>query len=58
MLIVSLISQMNIGRSGPGPVDGRLLTLQSVHRSQVVWDNREVNSFFCAIFLHLYGSVA
>ena len=50
MLMVSLISQMDVGRSGPGPLDGLLLTLQSVHRSQVVWDNIEVNSFFSAIF--------
>nr|XP_017233821.1 PREDICTED: serine/threonine-protein phosphatase 7 long form homolog [Daucus carota subsp. sativus] len=32
---------MDVGRSGPGPLDGSLLTLQSVHRSQVVWDNIE-----------------
>ncbi|KAL1810175.1 hypothetical protein ACET3Z_027165 [Daucus carota] len=32
---------MDVGRSGPGPVDGSLLTLQSVHRSQVVWDNKQ-----------------
>ena len=48
--ILNLISQMDVGRSGPGPLDGSLLTLQSVHRSQVVWDNIEVNSFFSALF--------
>ncbi|KAL1826401.1 hypothetical protein ACET3Z_004813 [Daucus carota] len=32
---------MDVGRSGPGPLDGSLLTLQSVHRSQVVWNNIE-----------------
>ncbi|WOG92882.1 hypothetical protein DCAR_0312159 [Daucus carota subsp. sativus] len=49
---------MDVGSSGPGPVDRRLLTLQSVHRSRDVWDNREVISSFRAIFLHLYGCVA
>ncbi|KAL1823202.1 hypothetical protein ACET3Z_009980 [Daucus carota] len=33
--------EMDVGRSGPGPLDGSLLTLQSVHRSEVVWNNRE-----------------
>ncbi|KAL1815741.1 hypothetical protein ACET3Z_018315 [Daucus carota] len=33
---------MDVGRSGPGPLDGSLLTLQSVHRSQVMWNNIEV----------------
>ncbi|KAL1826651.1 hypothetical protein ACET3Z_005063 [Daucus carota] len=33
---------MDVGRSGPGPLDGSLLTLQSVHRSQVVWNNIEI----------------
>nr|XP_017221369.1 PREDICTED: serine/threonine-protein phosphatase 7 long form homolog [Daucus carota subsp. sativus] len=35
---------MDVGRSGPGPLDGSLLTLQSVHRSQVVWDNVEAGT--------------
>ncbi|KAL1826587.1 hypothetical protein ACET3Z_004999 [Daucus carota] len=41
MIEKKIRDKMDVGRSGPGPLDGRLLTLQSVHRSQVVWDNRE-----------------